>query len=245
MERRWPGRRPFSGRGDGPLPPAPDRLTVALAAAHRHSRLVHVLRRALPGVAVLAFLSYFAFASLGFTSGNLTARIAGVQLSSDRLTMINPQLEGVTDEGGSYTVRAERAIQNLAVPDVIELERIDARMTEADGGWMTLQATAGTFNTKKERLDMRDGITIGNDEGMRGTMERAEVLMRFEMVRTDRPVHFEMLNGDVAAQRMTIRGKDRTISFLGRVKVNIRKRPEASPTGAAPAAAAVVSTNGG
>src|SRR5581483_4170024 len=82
----------------------------AFRRARRHTRLVRALRVALPAAAV-ALSIYYALtlgASWQLRAGRL--RVEEVHLTADDLTMKNPKYFGLTKDGGSYEVRAEKAI---------------------------------------------------------------------------------------------------------------------------------------
>ena len=218
-----------AGRTDGPPAPSNDRRR-AFQRARLHTMLVKVLRIVLPLGALVAFSTYFIFAEFSLSVGNFKGTISGVQLQSDRLTMLNPVLEGATADGGTYSVRADRAIQNLAAPDNVELETIRALLTQADGEKVELDARTGTFQTKQQRLTLAGGIDIKNTRNESAKLSRAVINLKRQTVATNEPVRVELTAGRVLANTMLMRLEHNTVRFDGNVRVTIHPRKSASGT---------------
>ena len=70
----------------------------AFAKAERHSRVVAVLRKALPVIAVAVLASYFISTRLSVSVGDVTASIGAIEVADGNLRMINPKLEGCRQE---------------------------------------------------------------------------------------------------------------------------------------------------
>src|ERR1043166_399129 len=100
--------------------------------ARRHSLLVRLLRVGLPlavivGLTALVLVNYFKpmqiFEKLPGLSGNL-----GIQGS--KITMQLPKIAGFTRDSRAYELTAENAIQDIASPDMIELQRSEEHTSE-------------------------------------------------------------------------------------------------------------------
>src|SRR5262249_55996054 len=68
--------------------------TRAFASGERHTRLVRILRRALPILAVLVLACYFISTRLSVTVGDVSASISGIEVADGNLRMVNPKLKG-------------------------------------------------------------------------------------------------------------------------------------------------------
>lgn len=213
----------------------------AIRDAQRHSIRVRWLRRLLPVAAAMGLSSYVLFANQSVTVGNMTASISGLQLESDRVVMLNPLLEGVTDNTGLYKVTAARAIQNLATPDAIELEEITANLDHPDGRVITMTSDKGQFSTKLQTLELRGKIVVKSSDGMEARLASADVDMKGQQVVSNSPVEVRMPAGRVRSQRLVIDMSKQTMSFRERVRVVLR--PDAAQAAEAGQAAAAVTAS--
>lgn len=208
----------------------------AFRSAARHSRVVRILRRTLPVVAVLVLSAYFASTRMNVTVGDVTASIDGMEIADGALRMLNPTLKGSDEKSGDYVVTAEYADQDIANPHLIKLHAIKADISDPSGGWSQLKAVRGKFDNKNERLIMKDHITVATSSGVTGELSYATVDMASQTVRSHNPVSFELPNGTVRANAMTLRSGEKILMFRGKVRVHLEnEKPE--QTGAAGSAA--------
>lgn len=231
-----------------------DERERAFLRAARHSRMVRFLRKALPVLAILVLAGYFVSSKLSMTVGGVTASIDGVQVTDGKLRMVNPKLKGMDKKNGAYVISADYADQDVKTPKILQLHAIKAEMTNVSGGWSRVQADRGTFNSEAELLIMRDAISVATSSGVTGKLKYATLNSKSQLLRSHLPVAFDMLNGTVRANALTLRSSDHTLLFRGKVLVHINKvekpapaRPDptapvvpapAGPAGAPPEAAA-------
>ena len=223
----------------------------AFRSARRHSILVYILRRVLPVLALLVLAAYFVSTRMNVTVGDFTASIDGMEIADGALRMLNPTLEGADKKNGKYVVKAEYADQDITSPDVIKLHAIKANIDDASGGWSKMQAVRGVFDNEAERLIMKDRITVATSSGITGELKYATMDMETQTLRSHNPVFFELNNGNatVRANAMTLRSKEKILTFRGRVAVHLepdklRTAGETQPAQPAPTAPAAVAPNG-
>ena len=101
----------------------------AFLSATSHSRLVALLRKALPAIAVVMFAGYFISTRLNVTVGGVTASVSGIEVSDGKLRMVNPTLKGVDKKKGAYVISADYADQDMANPKLVQLHAIKAELT--------------------------------------------------------------------------------------------------------------------
>ena len=203
----------------------------AFRAAARHTYAVLFLRVVLPVLALVALSAYVIYADFSIKVGNLTATISGVQLQRDRLTMLNPLLEGASKEGGEYRVQADRAIQNVATPEIVGLENIVADVTQPSGDRAKLLADEGTFHTQRQRLELVGNIRVTTSAGERAFLKRAKINMKAQTIATKLPVIVEMPAGRATADAMTINLRRKTLVFNGNVRVRLKGNRDKGSTG--------------
>ena len=205
----------------------------AFRSAERHSQLVRFLRRALPVVAVVVMAAYFVSTRLNVTVGDVTASIDGMEIADGNLRMLNPTLKGADKKNGNYIIRAEYADQDIKNPKMIKLHAIKADVANPSGGWSRMQAVRGVFNSESERLVMKDRITVATSAGITGELKYATLDMKSQTLRSHNPVSFILTNGTVKANAMTLRSKENTLVFRGKVAVHLDKK-KAAAAGAKP-----------
>ena len=183
--------------------------------ARRHSLLVRLLRVGLPlgviiGLTALVLVTYFKpmqiFEKLPGVSGNL-----GIQGS--KITMQLPKIAGFTRDSRPYELTAENAVQDIAAPDVIELQNLRARMEMQDKDVVNMTAKAGTYNTKGDKIVLRDQIVVTSGQGYSARLREAAVDMKAGNVVSDQPVEVTLPNGLLLSNGMEIAESGAVIRF--------------------------------
>lgn len=218
----------------------------AFAVAAKHTKLVGILRKVLPVVAVVVLATYFISTHLSVTVGDMTASISGIEISDGNLRMVNPTLKGANKENGKYVISADWADQDVKNPKIIKLNAIKADVANPNGGWSRMTAKRGVFDSTAERLVMQDKITVATDSGIDGELRHATLDMKTQTLRSHLPVFFNLPNGKVTARAMKLRSDVSELTFLGKVHVHLVKPPKGEgkafaspkPAVAAPAAEA-------
>jgi lipopolysaccharide export system protein LptC len=207
----------------------------AFLSAARHSRVVRVLRKSLPVVAVLVLATYFISTRLNVTVGDVTASIDGMEVADGNLRMLNPTMKGADKKNGKYVVSADHADQDIKNPKIVKLHAIKADVSNPSGGWSRMQAVRGIFYTQAERLVMQDRITLATSAGVTGELKHATLDMKTQTLRSHQPVFFELSNGTVRANALTLRSSEKILVFRGKVAVHLIK-PKKAGDGKPPAA---------
>lgn len=226
---------------DASAPKAGSR-TRAYARARRHSRVVRLLKFAIPigsAAAAALILLVTVFNPFGRMPG-LT--IGPVSLSGTKVAMENPRLTGFRNKDGRpYEVTATAAYQDIRKPNVIELKDMRARLTMDQGGAVArLVANSGVFDTAKEHLDLSQDIRITTDRGDEVLLRSASVDLKAGSMTSADPVRITTPSGTVEADGVQVSEGGRTIVFTGRVRTQFF-RSASELGGPAPAAPARVS----
>ncbi len=219
--------------GDFLTAPSIGQRSKSLDRARSHTRLVRILRIALPVIALGVGALYFHSPRITVSIGDLEASVGSIVIDKGKLRMVNPKLEGANDKQGTYTVTAKYAEQEVANPDVIHLIDIKAQINNASKGWSRLSAPKGIFETKTEKLELIGDIRTAQSGGMAARLTRASIDMKTQIITSNEPVEVDFLNGTVHSSTMTIHMAEKRVIFRSNVKVHIRKRPEktkAAPT---------------
>ena len=187
----------------------------AVRKAGRHSIVVRIVRIVLPvgvvaGLTVLVLFTYFApmqmFDKLPSVSGKLAVQ-------GSKITMELPRIAGFTRDSRAYELNAETAVQDITKPDIVELQNLRAKMELADKDVVLITANAGTYNTKADRIVLRDQIVVTSQQGYKALLREAAVEMKKGNVVSEQPVEITLPNGTLKANRMEITDSGEVIRF--------------------------------
>lgn len=137
------------------------RRANAFAAAKRHSAHVRFLRVALLGGAVgaVAMLTGIGlFDPFGRLAGGVSIDSIGVD--GTKVTMAHPKLAGFRKDGRPYLVTAQKAVQDVLHPTLVELHEIDADITMAENGLAHMTAKSGVYDSAREHMDVSDDVQV-------------------------------------------------------------------------------------
>lgn len=210
--------------------------------AARHTRLVLILRRALPIGAVALLGLYVVFMRHAVSlpgGGKLDPGL--LSISTTDLTMIDPVYEGLSEANGRYKITARKAKQELKSGAPIGLETIVGRLLRGDGTLTTLKATRGTYDSGSGVLELYDGIDIFSDDGLRGVLSRATVMSKEGKIVSREPVRLEGPLGRILANAMEVQQKVKHITFSEGVNVLLNQAARAAKPDPKAAAAAKAS----
>lgn len=212
-------------------PDLSERRRRAFHRAKAHSRLVAVLRRALPLLALVCVSLYFFKGDFALEYKDMKASVEAVKFSKDELKMINPRLEGHDEKTGSYLIIADEASQRTSTPHLIRLKNITAKLDHPQNGSINMRAPEGAFDTKSEVLDLVGAIDIKGDDGLAASLTEATIEIKQQLITSGKPVFIERLGSSIEAQGIKIEGLTKVMNFVGPVKVKLIKSPEQKQPG--------------
>lgn len=202
--------------------------TKAFRAAARHSFVVGSLKLLLPITAV-GFLSLFFISSdLSITIDGQTATVEAINISSDKLQMVNPRLEGFSEKNGAYRVTANAAYQQVSQPDVIELDQVQATVKNPAQGNIKVTAKKGIFYSKREHLDLTGDIRITSESGLSADLQVAEIDMKNQVMKSAKPVAVDLNGSTINAEQMVVHSDQRMIKFQKNVKARMKEQSQPS-----------------
>jgi len=213
-----PARPRFAG-----LPSGGDRAK-AFRAAQRHSALVRLLRLLLPVSAIGAAGLYFLPSGLSVQIKGGEASVDSVDVISGGLKMMNPRIKGVHEKYGVYDIRAENATRQLKDVDLMNLNSISAEITSKTGELTILTAPTGIYQAKLEELTFDNGVVIGGDGGISGTLKTATAFMQGHRLVSHDPVDLTFHGTNIQAQSMTLFSSEGRAVFEGKVKVHMEPK---------------------
>jgi lipopolysaccharide export system protein LptC len=191
----------------------------AFSAARKHSRVVRILRIAIPaavlfGFIVIGLITYFNPLRM---LAKLPIDISNLIVSGTKVTMEQPRLSGFTHDARAYELSADAAAQDLTKPDLVELQHLRAKVQMQDNSSMQMTAALGIYNSKVETLKLERDILLTSTTGYQGRLSEAMIDIRKGHVVSEHPVEVTMLQGTLNANRLEIVDSGDLVTFSGGV----------------------------
>jgi lipopolysaccharide export system protein LptC len=216
-------------------------MDARFAVAARHSRMVRVLRIAVPAAVILAMTAVVAvsiFNPFRMLLPKLPLDMGNLVVSGTKITMESPHMSGYTPDRRPYEVWAKTATQDVTDPDHLDLKTVRAKVLMEDHSTVTLDARNGLMDTKEQLLNLHDDIFLQTSTGYEARLSQAFVDMGKGSVASDEHVDVKLLNGTITADRLRITGSGEVIRFEGNVVMNLDNLNPPAPDQSASASAA-------
>jgi lipopolysaccharide export system protein LptC len=202
----------------------------AFRAARRHSRLVRILRIAVPaavafGLVVITLVTYLNPLRM---LAKLPINIDNLVVSGTKVTMEQPHLSGFTSDARAYELTADTAAQDMTKPDIVELRNIRAKVEMQDKSTMEMTAVTGVYDAKSETLKLDREILLNSSTGYQGRLSEALVDIRSGNVVSEHPVEVKLLQGTLNANRLNIVDSGELMRFHGGVVMDLMLNDAAS-----------------
>jgi lipopolysaccharide export system protein LptC len=187
-------------------------LERSYRSALRHSRHVRWLR-----IGVLAGIAALLLAVVGLNymppigGFRLPGELGNLVIHGTKITMQAPRLT----DSRAYEFSANAAAQDMTKPDLVELEKLNAKMEMADKSTVEMAAVSGIYNVKSEILTLNENIDLKSSSGYSGQLSEAVIDVKKGTVVSDKPVLVKMLNGQLNAQHLDIAENGSVLRFAG------------------------------
>ena len=216
-------------------------MDARFAIAARHSRLVRVLRVAVPAAVILAMMMIIVtsiYNPFRMLLPKLPLDMGALVVSGTKITMESPHMAGYTTDQRPYEVWAKTATQDVTDPDHLDLKTIRAKLLAEDQSTVTLVARTGLMDTKQQLLNLQKDIFLQTSTGYEARLSQAFIDMANGIVTSDEHVDVKLTNGTITSDRIKITGNGEVITFEGNVVMHL-DHFDAGGTPAEPAAAPV------
>lgn len=202
-----------------PVVPLSLRQNAAYDIALRHSSRVKRLKIILPlGAALISLIFIGVSAFRTWLPDEVSLESARIE--NGKIVMEKPAVAGRNDDGIDYSMNADRALQDIANPNLMTLEKVIAAVPMND---MVAQVVAqeGIFDRASNKLEMTAPFDINLSNGIKAQFQSANVDLRAGTMATDEPVSITTKEGTIIAQSLHIADNGRTITFSGQVRARI------------------------
>ena len=200
-------------RGDG---------ARAFRKARRHSRLVRVVRLAIPVILLgaIAFgLIAASFNPLRMLTAALPLDFDSLVVSGTKITMQQPRIAGFSRDSRPYELTARAAAQDVTKPNTIELQGIHGKSEMPDQSVFEMTADGGIYNSKTDILTLRQNVIFKSTSGFEVHLSEAVVDVHNNNMVSEKPVEVRLQQGIINANRMELVDSGDTIRFGNGVTV--------------------------
>lgn len=227
-ERMSPFAHPSVTRRIG-VAPLPDR-EQAFAKANRHSARVRLFRLAIligglgavAAMFVVAFFNPFAtkLGPLGF---------AALSVEGTKIVMDRPRLAGFRSDGQPYVLTAERALQDIKQPTIVQLQNVNGDIGMAGGETTHLTADAGVYDSVGEHMELSNNVRIKNGR-FTVLLRSARFDFKSGVYGSDDRVEVQAGDGTtILADRAAALNHGQELTFEGHVRTNIVPQTDQDP----------------
>lgn len=203
----------------------------AFAKARRHSSRVRFLRKAvLTGAvgSVAAMVLIGIYNPFSTKLGSLS--FSQISIDGTKIAMARPKLAGFRSDGQPYEMTAERALQDIRQPTLVELEKVSGEMGATDGETTRLTADTGVYDSVAERMKLSRNVRIAGAR-FEVRLRSADIDFKTGVYQSDQPVEVHVGDGTtITGDRATARNNGQEFIFEGRVRTTIK--PPADPADA-------------
>jgi lipopolysaccharide export system protein LptC len=199
-------------------------MDARFAIAARHSRLVRILRVAVPLAVTLSLgmiVTISIYNPFHIPDFKLPLEVSNLVVSGTKITMEAPHLSGFSPDKRPYEMWAKTATQDVTDPDHVELNTLRAKMLMEDQTTVVMDARTGLFDTKSQLLDLHKDIFLQSSTGYEARMTHALVDIANNTVTSDEPVDVKLLNGTLRSDRLRILDHGAVAYFEGNVVMNL------------------------
>jgi lipopolysaccharide export system protein LptC len=199
-------------------------MDARFAIAARHSRMVRILRVAVPAAVVVSMATIVLISVINpfrLLASKLPLDVGNIVVSGTKITMESPHLSGFSPDKRPYDMWAKTATQDVTDPDHVELATLRAKMLMEDQTTVVMDARTGLFDTKTQLLDLHKDIFLQSSTGYEARMTHALVDIANNTVTSDEPVDVKLLNGTLRSDRLRIVDKGAVAYFEGNVVMNL------------------------
>ena len=135
--------------------------------------------------------------------------------------MDRPKLAGFRNDGQAYSLTANRALQDIKHPAIIELETVQAEIGATNGEPTHVTADSGVYDSVGENMELSDNVRITNG-GTNVLLRSAKFDFKSGAYRSDEPIEVHVSDGTtIVADRAFGANHGQELTFDGHVKTRI------------------------
>jgi lipopolysaccharide export system protein LptC len=201
---------------------APQRFADAVARMRRRSRLIHVLRLALPGSILMLGLVLGGWLLVG----SVLNLLSDLTRAATVIHMTNPRFYGQDDHGRDFVVSAREAQRSLRVSADIKLIGPDLSFAGTGQRSMRVTAQQGLYEDATKRVSLQGDVVVVSGDGTTFHTQQALINMKDGSVVGNSPVQGSGPLGQIQASSYAIKNKGAEALFVGQVHAHLTPRQD-------------------
>lgn len=187
----------------------------------RHDRLIRLLRVGLPStigilVAILAFSPFTGTQELSFVLNK-----DEVNLSRERMRLIEAFYRGEDSKGRPFSLRAGSAVQKTSSEPVLNMTALSARILLNDGP-ASILAQSGSYNLNRETMRVTGPLAV-NSPDYNMVASNVELSLKTKSLQSFGPVSGRTKVGTFRADRLSANLETRIVRLDGGVHLRINQ----------------------
>ncbi|MFN0046281.1 MAG: LPS export ABC transporter periplasmic protein LptC [Sphingorhabdus sp.] len=187
----------------------------------RHDRLIRLLRVGLPStigllVAILAFSPFTGTQELSFVLNK-----DEVNLSRERMRLIEALYRGEDSKGRPFSLRAGSAVQKTSAEPVLEMTSLTARILLNDGP-ASILAQRGSYNLNRETMRVNGPLAV-NSPDYNMVASNVELSLKTKSMQSFGAVSGRTKVGTFRADRLKANLETRIVRLDGGVHLRINQ----------------------
>jgi lipopolysaccharide export system protein LptC len=197
--------------------------------ARRHSARVRVLRRAAiagSAIAMALVLTMVLMNPLRLLPVDVSVKKVG--LDGTKITVDFPKITGLQTNGRPYEIKARTGIEDVAVPDIIELQDLESSLGTAESSTTWVSAAHGVYDSSNDKLALDGDVRIKSSTGYDIWLKTARIDFKSGGLVSEEPVKVFLDGGAIEAKEMDVSDNGHKVSFDGDVTSTI-ENDEAEP----------------
>jgi lipopolysaccharide export system protein LptC len=195
--------------------------------ARLHSARVRVFRRAaIAGSlsAVTLVLAAVLINPLRHLPADVSVQKVG--LDGTKVTVDFPRVSGLQKNGRPFTIKARSGIQDVAVPNIIELRDLESSLGTAESSTTWVSAAHGVYDSSHDKLTLEGDIHVKSSTGYDIWMRTARIDFKVGGLASDEPVRVALDGGAIEAKELSVSDNGDKVSFGGDVTSRIENGEE-------------------
>ena len=185
-----------------------------------HSARVKRLRVMLPLAALIVSLIFIAVSLIrAYLPADI--QIEGAKIEDGKVVMERPAIAGRNKDGISYSLLAEKALQDLKNPNMITLKAIKASMPVNTDVIAHVTAQSADFDRQADTLKLTEPFIVQMDNGLRAAFKTAFLDVKKGDLSSQDEVAINRGGMSVVARSLKMTDKGSVIEFDGQVRMNI------------------------
>ncbi len=144
-----------------------------------------------------------------------------VSIDGSKITMARPKLAGFRSDGQPYMLTAEKALQDVKQPTIVELHKVSGEIGATGGETTRLSADIGVYDSVAERMKLSNNVRIGSAK-FEVRLRAADIDFKAGVYKSDDPVEVHVGDGTtIIGDRAIARDNGQELIFEGRVRTTI------------------------